>query len=551
MTTPSPSHSQSLLPNPRILLLDRIERDANRFRLTVHLEQEPACPLCGEVSRSRHSFYSRRLQDLPWQGVGVELWAIVGRFRCRNSLCPRKVFCERLPQIARVYGRQTERAAEIVRLIGYVAGGLPGQRLLARLSIAVSDDTVLRRVREPPSGAVAVTPIRNMGVDDWAWRQGQAYGTILVDLDLHRVIDLLPDRAAESFAAWLKQHPEVVTISRDRGGLYAEGAACGAPQSQQIADRFHLLVNLSATMERVLEEHSRQLIVPHAEEPVAQAPQENVTELSKDIPPPVPPRITPSQLRRQCRLERYQQVVALFHSGHSQAAISRALGIGRKTVRRWLRRGEFPERKPPHRAPAKVSEFAAYLQRRWREGCHNASRLYRELRQQGYSGKRVMVARFVAAWRKTGQVTSPKVPERISPRHAARLVTRPADHTNNEQQQLLDHLALQCPAIIELRKLSLEFRAALAADDSHQLRGWIDEAQHSEFGPVVRFAYSLRKDISAVAAAVDTSWSSGQVEGQINRLKTIKRQMYGRAGFELLRARVLSYSPAATAGPAP
>jgi transposase len=242
-----------------------------------------------------------------------------------------------------------------------------------------------------------------------------------VNLDLHRVIDLLPERTAESFAAWLKQHPEIVTISRDRGGLYAEGAARGAPQSQQIADRFHLLVNLSATMERVLEEHSRQLMVPPVEEPAAQAPQANAADLSKDGSPPVPARVTPSQLRRQRRLDRYQQVVALFHSGQSQAAISRTLGIGRKTIRRWLRRGEFPERKPPHRAPAKVSEFAAYLQRRWKEGCHNASRLYREIRQQGYPGKRVMVARLVADWRKTGKATSPKAPERISPRHAALL----------------------------------------------------------------------------------------------------------------------------------
>jgi transposase len=148
-----------------------------------------------------------------------------------------------------------------VRLIGYVAGGLPGQRLLARLSIATSDDTVLRRVREQTTEASAV-PIHNLGVDDWAWRKGQDYGTLLVNLDLHRVVDLLPDRAAESFSAWLKQHPEIVTIARDRCGLYAEGATLGAPQSQQVADRFHLLVNLSATMERVLEERSRQLILP-------------------------------------------------------------------------------------------------------------------------------------------------------------------------------------------------------------------------------------------------------------------------------------------------
>jgi transposase len=551
VTTPSLSHSQALLPNPGILLLDRIERDVNRFRLTVHVEQEPSCPLCGAVSRSRHSFYSRRLQDLPWQGVEVELWIIVGRFRCRNSSCPRQIFCERLPQITHVYGRQTERAAEIVRLIGYVAGGLPGQRLLARLSIATSDDTVLRRVREQPSRAVAVTPVRHLGVDDWAWHRGQDYGTILINLDMHRVIDLLPERSAESFAAWLRQHLEIVTIARDRGGLYAEGAARGAPQAQQVADRFHLLVNLSATMERVLEEHSRQLILPAVAEPAAHGPQAKVGAFDQDPPPPVPPRVTQAQLRRQHRLERYQQVVALFQSGQSQVAISGALGIGRKTIRRWLRRGEFPERKPPHRAPAKVSEFAAYLQQRWHQGCHNASRLYQEICQQGYRGKRSMVARWVAQWRKPGKATFPKASERISPRHAALLVTRPAEQITDEQQQLLNRLARQCPTIIDLRKIALDFRAALGATDANQLHGWIDQARHSEFRPLVRFAYSLQKDLSAVTAAATTSWSSGQVEGQINRLKTIKRQMYGRAGFELLRARVLPYSPAVTAGPAP
>src|SRR6185295_15526327 len=331
---PSPSHSQSLLPNPRILILDRVERDSDRFRLRVHVEQEPSCPVCGEVSRSRHSLYCRRLQDFPWQGVAVELWATVGRFRCRNSSCPREIFCERLPRIARVYGRQTERASEIVQLIGYVAGGLPGQRLLARLSIATSDDTVLRRIRDQPTKPSAI-PIRNLGVDDWAWRKGQDYGTILVDLDLHRVLDLLPDRAAESFSAWLKQHPEIQTISRDRCGLYAEGATLGAPQSQQVADRFHLLVNLSATMERVLEERSRQLILPSVEQPPAELPAAGVAEVSQEPPPPVPAWVTQSQLRRQRRLERYQQVMALFHSGQSQAAISRTLGIGRKTIRRW------------------------------------------------------------------------------------------------------------------------------------------------------------------------------------------------------------------------
>jgi transposase len=544
------SHSQSVLPNPGILILDRIERDAERFRLVVHVEQEAACPLCGEVSRSGHSSYCRCLQDFPWQGVSVQLWVTARRFRCRNRWCPRQIFCERLPQVARVYGRQTDRAAEIVRLVGYVAGGLPGQRLLARLSIIISDDTVLRRVRQEPAQVPSSLPVRNLGVDDWAWRKGQEYGTILVNLDLHCVVDLLPDRAAESFSEWLQQHPEIVTISRDRCGLYAEGAALGAPQSQQVADRFHLMVNLSATMERVLEERSRQLILPPVEDPVA-ASQSTHAGGSTAAPEAVPPRPTQSQLCRQRRLERYQQVITLFQAGHSQAAISRALGMERKTIRRWLRRGQFPERKPPHRRPPKVNAFADYLQQRWNEGCHNASRLYQEIQEKGYGGKRAMVARFVAGWRKTGKTASPQAPERIAPKHAAILVTRPADHMSNEQQQLFDRIMAQCPEVFDLRQIALGFREALRADESTQLRQWIERAKRCEFGPVVRFAYGLQKDSSAVAAAVDTPWSTGQVEGQINRLKMIKRQMYGRAGFELLRARVLPYSPVAFAGPAP
>lgn len=312
---------------------------------------------------------------------------------------------------------------------------------------------------------------------------------------------------------------------------------------RQIADRFHLVLNLSSTVERVLEERSRLLVLPPVEDP---QPGVEATSETTDTEVAVPndTRSTASQQRRQRRLERYEQVVALFQAGRSQAEIARELQMERKTVRRWLRRGQFPERKPPHRRPPKVSEFADYLQQRWNEGCHNASRLYQEIRGKGYAGKRAMVARFVSGWRTTSKATSPKAPERVAPRHAAILVTRPADKLSDEQRQLLDRIVAQCPEVVVLRKLSLDFRAALAADESTQLRQWVETAKRCEFGPVVRFAYGLQKDISAVAAAVDTPWSNGQVEGQVNRLKALKRQMYGRAGFPLLRARVLPYLPA-------
>ena len=243
--------------------------------------------------------------------------------------------------------------------------------------------------------------------------------------------------------------------------------------------------------------------------------------------------------------------MALFNAGHSQAAISRMLGMQRKTIRRWLRRGQFPERKPPHRPPPKVTEFADYLQQRWTEGCHNASRLNREIRQKGYMGKRSMVARLVADWRSGGPTKRTKSPEKIVPKHAAILVTRAADKITNEQQTLLDRIMAQCPDVYDLRNIALAFRSALKAETAGPLLDRIRKAKHCEFGAVVRFAYGLQKDISAVTAAVELKWSTGQVEGQINRLKMIKRQMYGRAGFSLLKARVLPYMPALSSTPGP
>ena len=535
---PPPCHSQAILPNPGILRLERIERENQQFRLFVRVHQRAACPICGKLSSSGHSTYSRLLQDLPWQGVSVQLWVTAHRYRCRNSACPRKIFCERLPKVARAHARQTGRTSEIVHLVGYIAGGLPGQRLLARLAISTSDDTVRRRLKQEADWRVP-TEIRHLGVDDWAWRKGQEYGTILVNLDLHRVADLLPDRSTESLSEWLQQRRGITTIARDRCGLYAEGAALGAPNAQQVADRFHLILNLSTAVERVLEERRRYLTLPPAKPtPVAQS--DNLTPPTNEQP--LSPPLTLQQLRRERRLQRYQQVIDLYAKGYSKKAISRELGIETKTIRRWLRAGEFPERKAPHRRPPKVHEFAEYLQQRWTEGCHNATKLYEEIREKGYRGKRSMVARYVSGWRKTGNPTSPEAPQRIAPKHAAILVTRPADRMSTEQQQLFDRITNECPEVVPLRRISLAFREALTSQEGEKMQQWIDRTKRCEFGSLVRFAYGLQKDISAVTAAVETAWSTGQVEGQINRLKMIKRQMYGRAGFELLRARVLPFA---------
>jgi transposase len=530
---PPPSHSQAVLPGPA-LLLDSIERVNDRFLLNVHIQQFPRCPACGKLSRSRHSTYLRRLRDLPWQGCEVELRLKARRFRCRNQACSRKIFAEPIPEVARSRARWTARVSEIIGLIGYTAGGLPGSRILDRLAIPISDDTVLRIVKA--SGEASVSdPVRHLGVDDWAWRKGQSYGTILVDLDRHRVVDLLPDRSSEAVTAWLKTHPGVEIVSRDRCGIYAEAAQLGATGALQVADRFHLIVNLSAAVERALEERSTELHLP------SEIPSSGCVEVPRERRPTVAER--QKQQRRDRRRQRYQRVVELHQLGYTQRAISTELSIQRKTVRRWLRGGQFPERKSAVGRRSHVREFHEYLERRWNEGCHNATRLFQEIHAQGYRGCRQMVSHHVSSWRhKSSPPTSgKKKAHRIAPKHAAILACKPPERLSEQQRILFERVAANCPSARSLHVLALDFREAIASKDRDGMLHWIRTAAQSGIGPLIRFAYGLKKDLNAVLAAVETPWSNGQTEGQINRLKAVKRQMYGRAGFQLLRARVLPY----------
>ena len=317
--------------------------------------------------------------------------------------------------------------------------------------------------------------------------------------------------------------------------LETEGAPCGAPRARQVADRFHLFLNLSTAIERVLEERRQQLFLT-----VAALPQPEPA-CSDEV------RLTHQQAlqqeRRQRRLKRYEEVIQRYRQGDSQKKISKTLHLDRRTVRRWIRAGAFPERQSPRRRPTQVQHFEEYLQRRWTEGCHNATRLLEELRAQGYRGGRSMVARHVATWRNA----SPSVPaprtQQITPKQAAILLTKPPSQLTAEQQALLDQLSGQCPDLERLRQLCAEFREVFQRGEGQALRVWMTRAEHSGIGSLARFAAGLQKDLAAVLAAVETCWSNGQVEGQINRLKTLKRQMHGRVGFALLRARVLPYVP--------
>ena len=357
-------------------------------------------PLCGYSAERVHSRYTRTLADLPWQGVAVRLRLETRRFFCDNHQCERLVFTEPLPQVVDRYARRTIRSAEALCLIAYFLGGEAGARLARDLGMTVSGDTLLHSVQHL-APALPQTP-RVLGVDDWAYRKGHRYGTILVDLERRRPVDLLADREAGTLAAWLKAHPGVEIISRDRASAYSEGARLGAPSAIQVADRWHLLKNLGDAVARLLLGHhqlreaTQQMLASSrntssGDTAGTQTPPETSTEAGRLIATPSPSspeqaREKESAQRRERRLATYTQVHELHHQGLTIEAIAAQVGIGGRTVQRYLAAQTFPERSRRRRSTRPVDAFSVYLKQRFDAGCRNAAQLFRELKGQGFGG---------------------------------------------------------------------------------------------------------------------------------------------------------------------
>jgi transposase len=320
------------LPSSNELVLETVEETADGIVFRALARHLPSCPACLQSQVSYHSRYVRRMRDLPWQGRRVEIHLQTRRFRCRNNECRRKIFAEQLPAVAAPNARETARLCEILGIVGYALGGLPGERLLKRLGIKCSDATVLRRVKKRSRGTGQAQPaVRVLSVDDWAWRKRQRYGTMLMDLEQMEVIDLLPVRSAESFAEWLGQHPGVEVITRDRSTLYADGGRQGAPTAIQITDRYHLVSNLSEAVERDVQ----QLQIDARKQLAAIEAAESTNG-----------RLTLVEARRQqcrqARYQRYMEVHALHRQGQTQLQIAEKTGIDSGTVSRWLNTAVFP-----------------------------------------------------------------------------------------------------------------------------------------------------------------------------------------------------------------
>jgi transposase len=528
-----------LLPDASCLELEYSAAEQQLITLVVKTTPKRAhCPSCQSPSQRVHSRYRRTLADLPWQGIRVR-WLLHSRkFFCSEPDCPQAVFTERLPSVTPPYGRQTCRFAQAVLQLGLALGGAAGARLAGRLGLRVSRDTLLRAVRHAPQQEVVWPQV--LGVDDWAWKRRYRYGTILCDLERRRVADLLPDCEADSLARWLEGHPSVAVISRDRAGAYAEAASRGAPQAVQVADRWHLLRNLGEALQRVVERQQVQL--RRAAESVAAA------RAARTPPQPVAePQVSdkllrqPSraeqakQERRSRRLARYTEALRLSEQGLSQVAIARRLSLSPRTLRRWADLGHCPEGSRPRRKRRLLDPFLPYLEERW-ASCHNALQLWREIRQQGFTGSAGLVRQW-AAPRRQGPPAEPHRAIVPTTRQTAWLLLRDPADLQPEQQSLLEAFGRLSPPVEAASQLAREFRRMVRERDHEALSGWLEQAKGTEFG---HFAAGLRRDEDAVRAALRLPWSNGQVEGQVHRLKLVKRQMYGRAKFDLLRARVLA-----------
>lgn len=551
-----------LLPLGDSLRVTGLVIDCNAQAVCVELEAMESgcfCPCCQHRAERRHSRYWRRVADIPWAELVVRLHVHVRKFFCDNPACARTIFTERLPSLVAPSARRTLRLAHQQQQLGLALGGNPSTRVSPELDRGASRNTFLRLVQRlslPQPEAPEV-----VGIDDWAWKKGQRYGTIIIDLERQRPIALLEDRESETVAAWLKEHPTIRIIARDRAGAYADGATKGAPQAIQVADRFHLLQNLADTLLPVFEAHAKLLreaagdraSSDHPVSTAMPAPPATLNDVARTLPPPQrsPKHQAQADQRREARLERFERVRALHAQGWPIRAIGRELDLNRDTVRKFLRAPSFPERQPRvlHQ-PGVLEPFIPYLIESWNAGCRTGTTLWDEIRERGYTGKRSTVLTFVTRLRKAlgipthkrtmtdGKVALPE-PRPLTPRNAVWQVLQRPEKQDEATEERIKKLRQAHLELDEAITLTEGFATLIRARDPAALDPWLAQAASSTLKPFQSFAASLRRDYAAVRAGVEQTWSTGPVEGAINRLKMLKRAMFGRAGFPLLQRRVL------------
>ncbi|MET7913970.1 ISL3 family transposase [Streptomyces avermitilis] len=515
-------------------MIENVVSDGELVAVRARTAAERAvCPACGTLSSRVHSRCVRRLTDSAVGGRPVLIELRVRRFRCGRRSCRQATFAEQVDGLTVRHGRRSAGLQTVLERLAVMLAGRAGARLSHALAAGVSRSTLLRLIRRLPEPET-LTP-RVLGVDDFALCKGHNYGTILIDIESHQPVDLLPDRATPTVSRWLADHPGVEVICRDRSTAYVEAGRLGAPNAIHVADRWHIWSNLAEAVEKTVVQHRALLREPHD----STTPQVIAAMENTNLEPPSPVGLrTTGRLSDRVR-EQHAAVHALLDQGVGLRPIARQLGLARNTVCRFANAAD-PDELLVGRWTGRASildPYKPYLHQRWAEGCTVARRLFEEVRERGYPGGENVVKVYVAKLRES----FPHDPPRKAPsvRNVTSWLTRHPDRLTDDQAQQLKAILARCPALDRTAHHVRAFAELMNNRQGRHLDQWITSVQADDLPALHTFVTGLGQDLDAVVAGLSLRYSSGAVEGHNNKIKMLKRQMFGRANFDLLRKRVL------------
>jgi transposase len=451
--------------------------------------------------------------DLPVGGRIMKLEVMARRFYCDAVLRGRRIFSERFKELT-PWSRRTSRLDSIVHHLGLALGGRPAASFAARLMMPVSNDTLLRSVRR--HGRPRIAPPNVVGIDDWG--RNFRYGTIVCELERRRTIALLPDREPATAQAWIAEQQQIQIVARDRGGSYALAAAKALPHAVQVADRWHLMENASQAFLDAVRKSMRQI-------------RQVIGAATID-----PKLLTAAEklqyhgfLRRE---DTNAAILDLAKGGASIKEIVRRTGHCRKLVRSVLR----GQRTDVFRVRQNSLEtHLPWLDEQWAAGLRNGAELWRQLKQLGFRRSLRVVSEW-ASRRRRSEKSENVLGHAPAARTIARLMTIGRDTLSRAETVTIAAIEIGVPLLAEAREIIADFHSMIRKKSANELAPWLDRTCNTL---VASFGNGVRKDLAAVSAAITSPWSNGQTEGQITKLKLVKRQMYGRGKLDLLEARVI------------
>jgi transposase len=515
--------------------LDNIEIHGQRVVVHLHATSPTvACPQCGTAGSRVHSRYQRTIADVAFGGHSLVLKLQVRKWMCPEVSCTRKIFAERFPGFVQRYARMTDRLIKILQSVGVITNGADAAQIATSFGVPTTAKTIIRRVLQlplPHEGEVA-----KVGIDEWAWKKGHRYGTILVDLERRRIVQLLAERSVETSTAWLRTHPEIDLVSRDRGKIFQEAATEGAPQAKQVVDRFHLQKNFAEALEKFFRKQDR-VLKKVIQGYTGKKRSAERTAVSEKV-------AQERRARHRPRVSMHKRIWKLYRQGYHKEQIAQLVGVSSSTVYRSLEQEAPPPPRQRARSSSIVDPYLSYLTSRWNQGCHNVARLYEEIVAQGYTGTQRTLQMRLRPFRSQG--TRPVSKQTViwdkppSSRGVALMMVRPAQSRTREQTAYLDQLIQSNETTAVVFELVQDFGRLLRKREGQaRLEQWKATVQASGIAELIAFVDGLTDDAEAVANGCSLTWSNGMVEGFINKVKWMKRSSYGQAGFPLLQRRVL------------